>query len=91
VFLGRFVAFFRAVMPALAGASRMPYRTFLTFNALGGVAWGVAFVAVGFLAGNSYRAVEAAVGRDAAIAVTVIAVLGVVAWRLRRHRGRATR
>ncbi len=35
VFLGRFVAFFRAVMPALAGASRMRYRRFLAFNAAG--------------------------------------------------------
>lgn len=40
VLLGRWVAFFRAVMPALAGASRMPYRTFLTYNAIGGLVWG---------------------------------------------------
>ena len=33
VFFGRFVAFFRAVMPALAGASRMPYRRFLVGRA----------------------------------------------------------
>ena len=32
VFLGRFVAFFRAVMPALAGSAPMPYRTFLAYN-----------------------------------------------------------
>jgi membrane-associated protein len=29
VFLGRFTAFLRAVMPAMAGLSRMPYRRFL--------------------------------------------------------------
>jgi len=29
VFLGRWVAFFRAVMPALAGTARMPYGRFL--------------------------------------------------------------
>jgi membrane-associated protein len=29
VFLGRWVAFFRAVMPALAGTARMPYPRFL--------------------------------------------------------------
>lgn len=40
VFLGRFVAFFRAVMPALAGAARMRYRRFLAFNAAGGLVWG---------------------------------------------------
>src|SRR5690348_14012055 len=36
VFLGRFTAFFRAMMPALAGASRMRYGTFLMWNAAGG-------------------------------------------------------
>ncbi|WP_198348124.1 DedA family protein [Plantactinospora sp. KBS50] len=40
VFLGRFVAFFRAVMPALAGAAHMPYRRFLLWNAAGGLVWG---------------------------------------------------
>src|SRR5690242_776083 len=39
VFLGRFIAFFRAMMPALAGISKMPYRVFLAFNAAGGLVW----------------------------------------------------
>ena len=38
--LGRWVAFFRAVMPALAGTARMPYARFLAYNAAGGIAWG---------------------------------------------------
>jgi len=58
VFLGRFVAFFRAVMPALARTSRMRYRVFLAFNAAGGLAWGLGCVALGHLAGNSYATVE---------------------------------
>src|SRR5689334_4970773 len=35
VVAGRWTAFLRAVMPALAGASRMEYPRFLAFNALG--------------------------------------------------------
>lgn len=38
VFLSRWVAFFRAVMPGLAGIARMPYRKFLTYNVAGGIA-----------------------------------------------------
>jgi membrane protein DedA with SNARE-associated domain len=53
VFLGRFTAFFRAMMPALAGASRMPYRTFLVWNAAGGIVWGTTFVVLGHVAGSS--------------------------------------
>jgi len=39
VLVGRFVAILRAVMPAAAGAVQVPYRTFLFFNVVGGIAW----------------------------------------------------
>ncbi|MGO4189946.1 DedA family protein [Pseudarthrobacter sp. TAF60_1] len=83
VFLGRFVAFFRAVMPALAGTSRMPYGRFLLFNAAGGLTWGIGFVLLGYLAGNSYEAVAKAAGRDIAVVIAAVAVAALVAWRLR--------
>ena len=86
VFLGRFVAFFRAVMPALAGAVRMPYGRFLGFNAAGGLVWGAGSVVAGFLAGNSYQVVERYVGRGTAIAVGVLAAVALVVWRVRAHR-----
>jgi membrane-associated protein len=76
VFLGRFIAFFRAVMPALAGTSRMPYRRFLVFNAAGGLVWGGGFVLLGYLAGNSYEAVAKAAGRDIAVVIAVLAMAG---------------
>jgi membrane protein DedA with SNARE-associated domain len=86
VLLGRWVAFFRAVMPALAGLSRMRYPTFLLFNATGGVLWGAVVVVLGYLAGASYATVEKAVGRDAAIVVAVVVVVALILWRVRRHR-----
>lgn len=86
VFLGRFVAFFRAVMPALAGTSRMAYRTFLAFNAAGGLVWGTGFVLLGYLAGNSYATIEKTVGRSAALVVAALVVVGVIVWRVRKHR-----
>ena len=86
VFLGRFLAFFRAVMPALAGMSNMPYRRFLPWNAVGGLVWGTAFVLLGFFAGNSYQAVASKVGTGLAIGVTVVVVLAIIVWRVRRER-----
>lgn len=91
VFLGRFTAFFRAVMPALAGTSRMPYGRFLAYNAAGGVAWGIGFVLLGFLAGNSYEAVAKAVGRDLAVVIAVVAVAALFAWHVRSRRRRQRR
>ena len=86
VFLGRFVAFFRAVMPALAGTSRMAYYKFLAFNAAGGLIWGAGFVLLGYLAGNSYATIEKTVGRSAALIVAAVVLVGVVVWRVRKHR-----
>ncbi|WP_285246368.1 DedA family protein [Pseudarthrobacter sp. efr-133-R2A-89] len=91
VFLGRFTAFFRAVMPALAGTSRMPYGRFLVYNAAGGVVWGIGFVLLGFLAGNSYEAVAQAAGRDIAVVIAAVAVAALVAWHFRSRRRRQDR
>ena len=89
VFLARWIAFFRAVMPALAGASRMPYPRFLTFNAAGGIAWGTTVVLLGYAAGASYARVEKSFGSGAAVVVLAIAVAALVGWRVRRHRSAA--
>jgi len=86
VFLGRFTAFFRAMMPALAGASHMPYRKFLAWNAVGGLVWGTLFVIVGYAAGASYHQVERQIGRGIAIGLAVIVVGLVVVWRPRSER-----
>ena len=88
VLLGRFVAFFRAVMPALAGTVRMRYPLFLAFNAAGGLLWGAGVVMLGYLAGNSYAIVERTFGRDAAIAAAGLVVIALVVWRVRQHLAR---
>lgn len=86
VFAGRFVAFFRAVMPALAGTARMHYPKFLRYNAAGGIVWGTTFVLLGYFAGNSYKRIEAAVGRGAALFVAVLVIVVLVVWHIRRRR-----
>jgi membrane-associated protein len=86
VFGGRFVAFLRAVMPFLAGTSRMPYRRFLAYNAAGGLVWGAGSVLLGYLAGNSYTAVEHAFGRATALIVAAVVAVGLFAWAIRRNR-----
>jgi membrane-associated protein len=86
VFLGRFAAFFRAVMPALAGTAGMRYRRILAFNAAGGIVWGVGVVLLGYLAGNSYAAVDRTVGRAVALAVAGLVIVALVVWRVRADR-----
>jgi undecaprenyl-diphosphatase len=79
VFFGRFIGVLRALVPALAGASRMPYRKFLFWNALGAMLWAPSFVGLGFLAGRSYRRVEHFAGRAGLVLLALVVMVGVVA------------
>ncbi len=88
VFLARFTAFLRAVMPGLAGTAGMPYPRFLTFNAAGGLVWGLGFTLLGYVAGASYQKVAQAAGwaSEAILALIVVAVIVFVIRRRRRER-----
>jgi membrane protein DedA with SNARE-associated domain len=86
VFLGRWTAFLRAVVPGIAGLSRMRYLTFLFWNALGGITWGITFSLVGYFAGASYERVASTIGKGSAVVVAVLVIAGVVVWRVRRGR-----
>jgi membrane protein DedA with SNARE-associated domain len=86
VLVGRFTAVLRALMPALAGTARMPYRTFVVYNAVGGIVWGVGYCLLGYLAGSAYVAVEREVGAGFAIAIAALVVAVLVIWAVRRHR-----
>ena len=85
VFLGRFTAFFRAVMPALAGASHMPYRRFLIFNAAGGLLWGAAAVLLGYFAGNAYLSVAKSIGHTLTFALLGLVLAGLLVWHIRKQ------
>ena len=84
VFVARFSAFLRAVVPGLAGMSDMHYPTFLAANALGGVCWGILYVLLGYFVGQK---VEQASGIASYVLLGVIAVVIVVLFV--RHRRRS--
>jgi membrane protein DedA with SNARE-associated domain len=86
VFLARFVAFFRAMMPFLSGVAHMRYRQFLAYNAVGGVVWGIGNVLLGYVAGAAYQRVAARFGEITAIVVAAIAIAALVVFQIRRHR-----
>lgn len=91
VFLGRWVSFARALVPAVAGVSRMRYSRFLLWNVLGGATWAVTVTVAGYLAGGSWRRVESAFGRVVLLVLAGILVAtaaAVVARRLARRTGR---
>ena len=87
VFIGRFVTFARAVVPGLAGISGLRYRTFLTFNVLGGLLWGVGYTVLGYVVDRSFARIESDLSTASFVAVAVAGV-AVVAYVISRRHGR---
>lgn len=51
VVLARFVPIVRTLAPILAGVGSMPYGKFVSYNALGGFAWGAGMISLGYFLG----------------------------------------
>jgi hypothetical protein len=88
--IGRFVTFARAVVPGLAGMSGLRYRTFLAYNALGGLLWGVGYTLLGYLVGHSFTRIVSDLSTASLVLIGVVALAVVVYVLLRRRsqRGR---
>ena len=84
VLIGRFVGFLRAMLPFVAGATRMSYPRFVLFNAIGATVWGIAFVLLGFFVGTSWPIVERWLGR-VGLVMGLLVIVAIVWW-LRHHR-----
>lgn len=50
--IARFVPVARTVAPFLAGISRMDYREFLIYSAVGAVIWGIGLPVLGYMMGG---------------------------------------
>lgn len=80
VFLGRWIAILRVGAAWLAGVHGMRWRTFLIWNALGGIAWATSIGLIAYAAGPTAEKVISAVGIGAAVTIAV-AVVAFLMWR----------
>ena len=89
VFFGRFIAFLRTFAAVLAGANAMPWRSFLVWNALGGMVWTGLYGFGAYLLGNQAHRLVGPVGIVMGIGGAAIAVYVVLF--VRRHEARLIR
>jgi membrane-associated protein len=86
IILARFVPVVRTFAPIVAGVAEMEYRRFVTFNVIGGLAWGAGVTLAGYVLGNSIHDID----RWLLPIIVVIAAVSFVpvlreVWKLRRE------
>jgi membrane-associated protein len=86
IVLARFVPVVRTFTPILAGVGRMQYRTFVTFNVLGGLLWAAGVTLLGYVLGTTVPSIDRYL--LPAIAVIVLLSIAPVLIELRRTRNR---
>jgi membrane protein DedA with SNARE-associated domain/membrane-associated phospholipid phosphatase len=74
ILLARFVPVGRTFVPILAGTTQMNYRSFLSYNVLGGLAWGLIMPIIGFYIGRSIPNVQSYI-YPIIVAIVVISIL----------------
>jgi membrane-associated protein len=89
IVLARFVPIVRTFAPIVAGVSRMNYRTFVTYNILGGALWAFGVTLLGFFLGQ-VKFVEQNL-EIAILTVVAISLLPIVIelWKARKERSLA--
>ena len=88
IVLARFVPIVRTFTPIVAGIAEMPYRTFVTYNVVGGLLWAVGITTLGHFLGEIefFREnIEYAI-----VAVVLVSLLPIAAEFYRHRRKRAT-
>jgi membrane protein DedA with SNARE-associated domain len=88
VFFGRFVVGLRTWASWLAGATKMDWRVFAAWNALGGICWSVL---IGLLAYYVGKGVESVISDVGTYALPVLAIGGIGAFVAHRRRRRRRR
>ena len=89
VFFGRFLLGLRVWASWLAGATRMRWRSFLLWNALGGILWASGIGLIGYFLGHSAGNAIEAFGIFGLVALLLAA--GSALYAHRRHRRRSAR
>jgi membrane-associated protein len=85
VLIGRLTALLRALTPSMAGMSGMRYRTFLQWNAVGGLIWAPSCVLLGYAFSTSLSAVGQTL-TWAPLAILAVGLGAYVLLHLRRRR-----
>ena len=89
VFLGRFFSLLRTYVAFLAGVNRMPWRSFLFWNAFGGILWAILYGLLGYILGHNLPllgTVLRVMGAGGIVALVLFVMILITLWVVRRRR-----
>jgi membrane protein DedA with SNARE-associated domain len=92
IFLSRFIPGLRAILPAFAGALRLPFARTIAMMASASAIWYGIVTYMAYRVGSDWDTLRATLqryGTTFAIAAAFIVLVGVVTWAVRRQRQRA--
>jgi membrane protein DedA with SNARE-associated domain len=93
VFLGRMVPLVRTFVSYPAGIARMPLGRFVLFSTLGSLPWNAALIVAGFVVGENYAQIEAAIKPYEYLIYALViglVVLLVIRWQIGKRRRAAS-
>jgi membrane-associated protein len=80
IVLARFVPIVRTFVPAVAGAARMNYGTFVTYNILGGLFWVLSTTLLGYTLGRMIPNIDEYLHLVIAIVVFLSVLPAIIEW-----------
>ncbi|RJQ88071.1 DedA family protein [Amycolatopsis panacis] len=90
VFFARFLPVLRTLLPAAAGASRLPFRKFLPATTLGALCWSIVHISLGAALGEAAKKVEGALNTGfLVVAAVIVGVLLFFLLRLKKRKALA--
>ena len=88
IVLARFVPIVRTFAPTVAGVGKMSYRTFLTYNIMGGIGWVAAMTLGGYFLGRSIPNIQSKLHWVILGVIFVSFIPLIVEWRRARKEQR---
>lgn len=80
IIIARFVPIVRTFVPVVAGAAKMSYRKFVTFNVIGAAGWILSMTMIGYLLGNAVPNIDKHIEKVIVVVVFVSLLPGIIEY-----------
>ncbi len=80
IIIARFIPIVRTFAPILAGVGKMPYRTFLRYNMIGGTLWGAGITLLGYFLGKTIPGIDHYLYPIIALIIFISALPVIIQW-----------